>query len=279
MRSIRWRRPAPGELPTLRRRLVEWPCDVGGAVRHMFALSCLDARGVEIARVANDGDRWGIAVLHPARVLVPCGDTAVVAAAGSPTRRWRLLVGDAGPAQAVLDATEAGSGLIVHHQRFLTVEPDRVPTAAALPDPGLRRATRADVPVLAELAVQLHVDDQFGPHPGRSGLRGYQDRMARSVEQGLVWVVGPEGDPVLKIERSVSSARWGVQLAGVVVRPDARGAGLGGAATAAAVREALRGGASTPVSLHVRAANTPALRAYATAGFVDREEWRLAIRP
>jgi len=247
----------------------------------MFALSCLDARGTDIARVAGDGaDHWALAIVHPGRVLVPCGDPEVVAAAGPPTRRWRLLVGDAGASGALVDDGAAPADAVVHQQRFFTVDPDRVPDELALPDPGLRRAVPADVDALGELAVQLHVDDQFGPEPGRSGRRGYRDRMERSVEQGLVWVVGPVGAPVCKLERSVSSVRWGVQLAGIVVAPAQRGTGIGRGAVAAAVRGALKeGGESRPISLHVRAANTAAHRAYTAAGFVDREEWRLAVRP
>lgn len=281
MRAVRWRRPAPGELATCQQRLADWPCDVTGAVRHMFALSCLDARGTDIARVAGDGgDRWALAIVHPGRVLVPCGDAEIIAAAGAPTRRWRLLVGDAAAAAPLVDDGAAPADTRVHHQRFFTVDPARVPDESALPDPGLRRAEPADVAALGDLAVQLHVDDEFGPDPGRSGRRGYRDRMERSVGQGLVWAVGPVGAPVCKLERSVSSPRWGVQLAGIVVEPRHRGTGIGRAAVAAAVRGALReGGESRPISLHVRAANTAAHRAYTAAGFVDREEWRLAVRP
>ena len=281
MRSLRWRRPAPGELATCQQRLAAWPCEVGGATRYMFALSCLDARGTDIARVAGDGaDHWALAIVHPGRVLVPCGDPEVIAAAGPPTRRWRLLVGDAGAAGPLVDDGAAPTDAVVHHQRFFTVDPERVPDHAELADPGLRRAVEADVDRLGELAVQLHVDDQFGPDPGRSGRRGYRDRMERSVAQGLVWVVGPVGAPVAKLERSVSSARWGVQLAGIVVDPEHRGTGLGRAAVAQAVRDALReGGESRAISLHVRAANPAAHRAYEAAGFLDREEWRLAVRP
>ena len=88
----RWRRVAPAELDTWRRRLAEHPCEVGGHVRHMFALSCIDGFGVDVLRVVTDGERWGLVVVHPGRVLVPCGDPDLMAAAGSPTRRWRLLV-------------------------------------------------------------------------------------------------------------------------------------------------------------------------------------------
>jgi len=247
----------------------------------MFPLACLDASGVDVVRVAGDGaDRWALAVVHPGRVLIPCGDPEVIAVAGTPTRRWRLLVGDVGAASPLVDHGAAPAGAVVHVQRFFTVDPDRVPDESELPDPGLRRAEAADVDALGELAVQLHVDDEFGPEPGWTARRGYRDRMERSVEAGLVWVVGPVGQPVCKVERSVSSSRWGVQLAGIVVDPARRDQGIGRAAVAAAVRDALREVATArPISLHVRAANTRAHRAYEAAGFVDREEWRLAVRP
>ena len=179
---------------------------------------------------------------------------------------------------ALLAHGGAEPGLVVHHQRFMVVDDDRVPDERDLPDPGLRRAEPDDIPVLAELAVQLHVDDQFGPHPGRAGLRGYRQRLEETVRQGQVWCVGPVGAPVLKLERSVSSVRFGVQLAGIVVNPEERNRGIGRAAVAAAVRSALRDVGRRPVTLHVRADNLSAQRAYVAAGFVDREEWRLAVR-
>jgi uncharacterized protein len=78
----------------------------------------------------------------------------------------------------------------------------------------------------------------------------------------------------------VSSRRWGVQFAGIVADPSVRGTGLGRAAVATAVRQALaEGPRDRAITLHVRADNTPALKAYDAAGFVDREAWRLAVRP
>jgi len=65
----------------------------------------------------------------------------------------------------------------------------------------------------------------------------------------------------------------------VLADVEARGQGLGRAAVAAAVRGALlEGSRDRRISLHVRADNQAALRAYAAAGFVDREPWRLAVR-
>lgn len=279
-RRLRWRRAAPGELETVVARLSAWPAPAGGAARHMFALSALESYGVDPLRLASDDHRWAAAVVTPGRLLIPCGDAEAIAAAPPPTRRWRLLVGDVAAGDAMLSRVGIDAGTVVHDQRLLTVDHERVPADSALPDPGLRRAEAADLDVLADLAVQLHVDDRFGPNPGRAGLRGYRQRLESTVRQGLVYCVGPIGRPVLKLERSVSSRRWGVQLAGIVVAPEVRGEGLGRAAVAAAIRAALREGPrDRVVSLHVRADNRGALRAYAAAGLVDREPWRLAVRP
>jgi uncharacterized protein len=278
-RRLRWRRVGAGERETVVARLADWPAPAGGAARHMFALSAVESFGVEPLRIAADDHRWGLAVVFPGRLLVPCGDPEAIAAAPPPTRRWRLLVGDRAAGDAALSRVGREASLIVHDQRFLLVDPDRVPDEAALPDPGLRRAETADLDALAGLAVRLHVDDRFGPDPGRVGLRGYRDRLAVTVRQGMVWCVGPVGAPVFKLERSVSSRRWGVQLAGIVADPSVRGSGLARAAVATAVRDAIREGPhDRAVSLHVRADNAPALRAYEAAGFVDREAWRLVVR-
>lgn len=278
-RRLRWRRARPGELETIASRLAAWDAPAGGAVRHMFPLSTLESLGTDTLRIAADDRRWAVAVVFPGRLLVPCGDPGALAAAGPPTRRWRLLVGDEAAGDAILAGTGHDPSLIVHDQRFLTLDHDRVPGEAEIPDPGLRRAVAEDLNGLAELAVRLHVDDEFGPDPGPAGFRGYRQRLQQTVRQGMVWCVGPVGSPVCKVEQSVSSRRWGVQLAGIVVDPDHRGSGLGTGAVATAVRQALREGpASRPVSLHVRARNTAALRVYSTTGFVDRESWRLAVR-
>lgn len=278
-RRLRWRRATSGELETVQARLERWDAPAGGAVRHMFPLSAIESFGADALRIAADDTRWAAAIVFPGRLVVPCGDAEAIREAGTPTRRWRLLVGDQAAGDALLASTVHDPDLIVHDQRFLVVDPDRVPPGLELPDPGLRRAEEADLAKLAELAVQLHVDDRFGPHPGRAGERGYRQRLEQTVRQGLVACVGPVGDPVLKLERSVSSHRFGVQLAGIVADPRVRGSGLGRAAVAAAVRAAIaEGPRGRPITLHVRADNAPALAAYAAAGFVEAEPWRLAVR-
>jgi len=278
-RRLRWRRATTGELETVAGRLERWPSPAGGAARHMFALSAIESFGAEPLRIAADDDRWAIAVVFPGRLMVPCGDPEAIRAAAPPARRWRLLVGDVEAGDAMLERTGVDDGLIVHDQRFLTVEHDLVPAPTELADPGLRRAETADLDRLADLAVRLHVDDRFGPNPGRVGWRGYRTRLEATVQQGLVYCVGPIGQPVFKLERSVSSHRFGVQLAGIVASPKIRGQGIARAAVAAAVRAAMiEGPRDRPISLHVRADNATAIAAYQAAGFLDREAWRLAVR-
>lgn len=278
-KRLRWRKATSGELETIAGRLQRWQSPAGGTARHMFALSAIESFGAEPLRIASDDDRWAIAVVFPGRLMVPCGDPDAIRSAPAPARRWRLLVGDVASGDAMLERTGVDDGLIVHDQRFMTIEHDRVPGALELPDPGLRRAEVDDLDGLAGLAVRLHVDDRFGPDPGRIGWRGYRARLESTVQQGLVYCVGPIGAPVFKLERSVSSRRFGVQLAGIVAAPQIRGEGVGRAAVAAAVRGALvEGPRDRPISLHVRSDNEAAMTAYRAAGFLDREPWRLAVR-
>ncbi|MEY3019510.1 MAG: hypothetical protein RLZZ272_494 [Actinomycetota bacterium] len=276
----RWRRVSARELDAVVARLIEWPAPHGGAVRHIFPLAALESGGPELVRVAGGPTDAAFAavVLIEGHVVAPCGDPATIRRAGSPVRRWRLLVGDRAAGDALLAVTDGLERAVVLDQRSLVVDPDRVPDASERPDPGLRRAEPADLEALARLAVRLHVDDRFGPDPGAAGLLGYRARIADAARRGLAWCVGPIGAPVAKLERSVSSARLGVQLAGIVVDPDHRGRGLGAGMVAAAVRGARAEGAPA-ITLHVRDDNAPALGAYAAAGFVSGEPWRLALRP
>lgn len=278
MRRLRWRTVSKGEVETVIARLTSYPDRASGAVRHMFLLSVLESAGPGALRIATRGASWAIAVVFPGRLVVPAGDPLLLERLGEPTKGWRLLVGDRRSGDALLDSVDL-SDTTVHDQEYLVVDPDKVPDEDTLPPVDARRATKEDLPALARLAVQLHVEDRYGPDPGWRGRRGYERRIGESVERGLVWCVGPPGAPIAKLERSVSSRRWGVQLSGIVVDPAHRDHGLGRRLVAGAVREALTmQGGRTPVTLHVRSDNEQALRAYDAAGFVRSEPWRVAVR-
>ena len=249
----------------------------------------MSTQGAETVRITGSArdrsesgaPRLGVIVRVGREVLAVAGDGHTIRRAIGPTPTWRLLVGDVAAADALLERTVRGRG-IVHDQRYLLVDPDAVPTAHEVPDPGVRRAEHADVERLAELAVRLHVDDEFGPDPGELGRRGYRERLAASVRAGTIDVVGAPGAPVAKLERSVDHPRYGVQLAGIVVAPDHRGRGIGRGMVAVATRRALAergqwGVGASVVTLHTRAANAAALIAYRAAGFRVVEPWRLAL--
>ncbi len=278
MRRLRWRTVTPGEVATVVARLTGHPDERSGPVRHMFLLSVLESSGPGALRIATRGASWAVAVVFPGRLVVPAGDPLLLERLGEPTRGWRLLVGDRRSGDAILAGADLAN-TSVHDQEYLVVDPDRVPDEAELPPVEARRATRDDLPALARLAVQLHVEDRYGPDPGWRGRRGYERRIGESVDRGLVWCLGPPGAPWAKLERSVSSRRWGVQLSGIVIDPEHRDQGIGRRLVATAVREALTyGGRGTNVTLHVRSDNDRALRAYDAAGFVRSEAWRVAVR-
>jgi hypothetical protein len=180
----------------------------------MFALSCLETPGPrDRPGRRDDGDRWAMASCIPAGCSCRAGTggdrgSRVADASVAAARRGR------GAGAPLLDGRRPGRGLIVHHQRFLTVEPDRVPTEHALPDPGLRRAEAADVDGAGRAGRPAARRRPVRPRPGRAGLRGYRDRMARSVEQGLVWVVGPGRGPGLQGRAVRVVARWGCSSPG-----------------------------------------------------------------
>ncbi len=279
----RWRRPRPGELTDVVALLERWPAPAGGAVRHLFPLAAIDSAGEGMVRLTGASDepredggaRLGVVVRVGRDVLAVAGDARTIARAVGPNPTWRLLVGDVLAADALL-ARGVRGGRIVHDQRYLVADAGAVPDARQVPDPGVRPGEPADVEALADLAVRLHIDDDFGPDPGPAGRRGYRERLAVSVRSGVVDVVGPVGAPIAKLERSVDHPRYGVQLAGIVVDPAHRGQGIGRGIVAVATRRALAHGAR-PVTLHTRAENSPALAAYDAAGFRVVEPWRLAV--
>jgi ribosomal protein S18 acetylase RimI-like enzyme len=286
----RWRRPRGDELSALVDVLEGWPAPAGGAVRHLLPLAAIDSGGPANVRltgapgdVRDDGTAdIGVAVRVARDVLAVAGDGSAIARAVGPTPTWRLLVGDAAAADALLARRVRGHGSRVHDQRYLAADIGAVPDEVAVPDPGVRPAQEADVEALADLAVRLHIEDGFGPDPGPAGRRGYRERLAVSVRSGVIDVIGPVGRPVAKLERSVDHPRYGVQLAGIVVDPAHRGQGLGRGLVAVVTRRVIAarwalGAVAPAITLHTRTANTPALSAYAAAGFRVVEEWRLAV--
>ena len=277
--SVKWRRPSVAELPTIVSRLENWEATPSGLARHANVLETVERYGVGELLVASDGGRWAVVLLTATGVAVPCGDPQLFANA-PPLPAWRLIVGARDVVLAALANGATRPPTIVHEQAFYTLDATAFRALPAPDDAALRFATAEDLDGLAELAVQLHIDDGFGPDPGARGLRGYRNRFAQIIADDRVWCVGPVGQPYDKIERSEPSSRYGVQLSGIVVDRAHRGQGLATAAMYAAVKQTLSNPAiNGPISLHLRSDNEAARTVYERVGFGFQEPWILAIRP
>jgi predicted GNAT family acetyltransferase len=104
-----------------------------------------------------------------------------------------------------------------------------------------------------------------------------QQRVATSIRREASWVIEFDGQVAAKIDVSIESRRRGAQLAGVYVDRRWRSRGLARRGIADLSNRLLRAGMPC-VTLHVRADNIPALRAYEAAGYVQRRRWLLALR-
>lgn len=251
-----------------------------GTMAHQFLLDALD-RGEYRAMTVwpTVAEPRGACYVGAGGLVVPAGlpdaaDPLATAVRGS---SWRVLVGDLTIGEAIVD--QAGAGLFrrrpyAREQRLMVV--DSV-VAAVFQPVGLRRADPSDVDRLTEFACDLHVEDQMGPPLSRGGRASVQQRVRNSVRRGASWVVDIDGRVVAKIDVSIESRRRGAQLAGVFVDHQWRGGGIARRAIAQLTNRLLEAGLPC-VTLHVRADNVPALRAYEAAGFEQRRRWVLALR-
>lgn len=221
-----------------------------------------------------------LAVLYqgPSGALMAAGDPAAAPALVGAAERfdWRVLLGDAGICQALLDAGTHGffrRRPAAREQRFMAA------TAATGPPrmEGLRPASAGDLELLTDFACRLHVADRMGPPISRAGRGAVRGRMQESIGAGRTWVVERGGRAVAKIDLPLYSPRRGAQMAGVFVEERWRGQGIGSQAARALVAILLDEGLPG-VTLHVRADNEQAKAAYRTAGFGDRGPWTLALR-
>lgn len=251
-----------------------------GLVAHQFLLDALD-RGEHRAMTVwpASGPPQGVCYVGAGGLVVPGGlpGAAVPLAEAVKSTGWRVLVGDLTIGEAIVG--EAGSGLFrrrpySREQRLMSAERSVVGASDAS---GLRRAVPDDVGGLTEFACGLHVEDQMGPPLSRSGRSSVKQRVSNSVRRGSSWVIERDGELVGKIDVSIDSTRRGAQLAGVYVDRRWRGQGVAQRGIAALTNQLLAAGLPT-VTLHVRADNAPAIRAYAAAGYAHRRRWVLALR-
>lgn len=247
--------------------------------RYQFLLDALD-RG-EAPRFVLWPRREPVAMVYASDngTVVPAGDPsggAALAAAVEPMS-WRVLIGDAAIGRALSEYS--GRGFFrrsprLREQRLMAFDVGSPPLGTPA---GLRPARTDDLDVLTDFACALHVEDRMGPPISRSGRVSVRSRIRESVLAGATWVVESEDRAVAKVDIALRSQRRGAQIAGVYVDRRWRSQGIAGTAVGAIARDLVARGLPS-VTLHVRADNAPALRAYARAGFVDCCPWILALR-
>lgn len=253
-----------------------------GTSSHQFLLDALDRGEYRSMTVWPADDPVGVCYQGSGGLVVPAG----IEDAGAPladvvrASGWRVLVGDLDVGTAIVDGS--GSGLFrrrpyAREQRLMIADFAGVAERAAIAGIELRRAIADDVDALADFAARLHVEDHMGPPLSRGGRSSVRQRVAASVRRGTSWVAQVDGRVAAKIDVAIDSRVRGAQLAGVYVDRRMRGRGIARRAVAVLTDRLLQSGLPC-VTLHVRADNAPALRAYEAAGFVGRRRWLLALR-
>lgn len=155
--------------------------------------------------------------------------------------------------------------LATHDQRLYVV------TDATDACPGLRRATAHDQLAVSAMSLAMEAED-LG-RPPRS-IEVHEARVAERIADGRVWVVERDGALVFMVNVGTDTPH-GAQLGGTYVPVKHRGQGLASRAMAAVAARLLT--RRPRVTLHVREANTPAVRAYERAGFVASTPYRVAL--
>lgn len=234
------------------------------------------------------------------------GAFAAGALLGVATHYWNgmLILQAEGPAlDALLDAHRAdpardlvglvGPGPQVHRalERYGLTEGDlqldepeglyrldlaalRVPDALATGALRGRRATADDVAWVAPWKVDYMVET-LNETPGPALTAKALDQAARGVEEGLLWVVEAEGEPV-SISGFNATLPELVQVGGVFTPRQHRGRGHGRAAVAASLLDARTEGVTTSV-LFTGDENQPAIRAYQALGYEKVGDYRVVL--
>jgi hypothetical protein len=122
-----------------------------------------------------------------------------------------------------------------------------------------------EVNLLFPAAVAMYTEEVGVSPIGADGGRDYRERIVDLVRARRAYAKFVGGRVVFKAELAVITPHT-TQVQGVWVAPEWRGRGLGTAAMAAVVRDALRRVAPS-VSLYVNDFNTPARRVYERCGF------------
>lgn len=173
------------------------------------------------------------------------------------------LVGPRATCDALMGAWNATPR--IHEQRLY------VCTTAQEPRIVVRQATERDVEALVPLTIAMELED-FGRPP--RNLEVHALRVRDRALAGRTWVHERDGAIVFLVNEGTRTG-LGCQVGGTFVSPAHRGQGLATEGMRAVAHRLLQ--RHPRVTLHVREANTPAVRAYARAGFRRSTPFRVAL--
>jgi len=212
-------------------------------------------------------------LLLPGRLLVPYApvdarDAEALGAALRKRHRPTMMVGPRAACDAVWSVFAPDADVDRHYDQRLYVCREAPETG---PIPGFRKATVSDLEEVAQHARRMEYED-LGRWPDASSPATWRHGIRRRIENGQTWVIERDGALCFQIHVGTVTP-WGAQVGGTWVPPEHRGQGLATQGMLGLGRALLPG--HKALTLHVNEANTPAVRTYRRAGYVEDVPFRL----
>jgi len=241
---------------------------------NLFLLAMLDLGLDRTAWLGVEGPEermLAVAITLPGLTVPFAPDPAHARAIGvalATTHRPDTLVGPRAACDALLAAWTPDRPAVSHAQRLYVAETP--PVAGEL---DVVRAAPADAAQIAELAAAMERED-LGRDPARDPV-AHRAVVDERIADGRSWIARQDGAISFMVHVGTRHP-LGAQIGGTYVPPRFRGQGLSVRGMAVVTRALL---AEHPrVTLHVREANTPAVRAYERVGFRRAAAFRLTIQ-
>lgn len=259
-------------------------------VANLFLLGWLRSQDMTRAPwfgVVRRGELVAAALVVPERLAVPWAPAADDAA--DIGRRLKhlaqvagMVIGPREACDALWAGWEPGRARLWYDQRLYVQEE----APGGPPVDGFRRAAMRDLDHLVLASARMEEED-LGRNPLDVDPVGHEAATRERIRSGRTWVVERDGELVFHIHAGTWIAE-GCQVGGTYVAPAHRGQGLGTAGMRELGRTLLMPSpdgrhppdpdhvAPARVTLHVNEANTPAIRAYESAGYRRVHAFRLA---
>lgn len=244
-------------------------------IEHCYLKSQLERTGTQGFLALGRPMRAG-ALVRPARLLVPFGETVAGAGLGVALRGLqpglRYVVGRCDLVDALwaemgpsYPTPEWRRGNTLYELTAPTLLPDRAPLAGRLRPPV---ATDMEWLVLASAVMDR---EDRGVDPLEEDPVGLERYVNWLISEQLVYLWEEEGRPIFKAQAACVN-HLGALIEGVFTMPDSRGRGVAGSAMRALARELLR--RTSRLGLYVNQENTAAVRLYESVGFRPVGEYR-----